>query len=56
MNEERLCQKNIGMVPPERRRKGRTRILWKQEVTTGMRKNEINCMESTDREEWKRNT
>ena len=36
MNAERLPQKNLGWCPPGRRRKGRLRNSWMQEVTIGM--------------------
>ena len=34
-----------------KRRKGKSRYSWMQEVTTGMRENGINNMEWVDREE-----
>ena len=44
MDEERL---------PGRRKKGRPRNSWIQEVTIGMRGKGINNMEWIDREEWR---
>ena len=41
MNEERLPQKSLQWCSP-RRRKGRPRNSWMQEVTTGTRKKGIN--------------
>jgi hypothetical protein len=37
-----------------RRRKGKSRNSWIQEVTTGMREKGINNMEWIDREDWRR--
>ena len=37
MNEERLPRKILEWCPPGRRRKGRRRNSWMQEVTTSMR-------------------
>ena len=46
--------KNFGMVPSGRRRKGRLRNSWTQEVTTGMRERGIGDLEWVDRKEWGR--
>ena len=56
MNEERLPQHILELCPPgrRRRRKGRPRNLWIQELTTGMREKGINNMEWVEREEWRR--
>ena len=37
-----------------RRRKGRPRNSWMQEITTGMREKGINNIKGIDREEWER--
>jgi hypothetical protein len=54
MNEERLPQKIVEWCPPGRRREGRSRNSWMQEVTTGMREKGINNLESVNRERWRR--
>jgi hypothetical protein len=56
MNVERLPQKKKLKWCPigRRRRKGRLRNLWKQGITTGMRKKEINNMVRIDVKEWRR--
>ena len=41
MNEERLPQEDLKWCPPGRRRKGRPRNSWMQEVTTGVREKGI---------------
>ena len=46
--------KILELCAPGRKRKGRPRYLWMQEVTTGMREKGINNMELIDREEWRR--
>ena len=57
MDEERLPQKILQQCLPgrrrRRRRKGRPRNSWMQEVTTGRREKGINNMEWVDREEWR---
>ena len=53
MGEEKLPRKILEWCPPERRRKGRPRNSWMQEVTTGMREKGIN-MKWVDRDEWRR--
>ena len=52
MNEEMLPGKILEWCMPgrRRRRKGRPRNSWMQEVTTGLRKKGINSIE---RNEWK---
>ena len=50
MEEERLPRKMLEWCPPGRRRKGRLRNSWMQDVTTGMREREINNLEWVDRE------
>ena len=37
MDQERLPRRTLEWCPPGRRRKGRPRDSWMQEVTTGMR-------------------
>ena len=55
MNKERLTQKKkIVWCPPGRKRKGRPRNSWLQEVRTGMREKGIDSMEWIKREEWRR--
>ena len=60
MNDERIPQKILKFYPPGRRRrrikrrKGRPRNSWMEEVTTVMREKGINNMEWVDREEWRR--
>ena len=54
MDEERQPRKILESCPHgRRRRKGRPRNSWTQEVT-GMREKGINNMEWIDREEWRR--
>ena len=54
MNEERLPRIILWFRPGRRRRrKGRPRNSWKQEVTV-MREKGTNNMEWIDREEWRR--
>ena len=52
MYRERLPRRILDWCPPERRRKGRPRNLWIQEVTTGMREKGIGDLECVDREGW----
>jgi hypothetical protein len=54
MNEERLSRKSLQWCPSGRRRKGRSRNSWMQEVTTVMRGNVIDHLKCIDREEWRR--
>ena len=54
MNEERLSRKLLECCPTVRRRKGRPRNSWMQEVTNGMREKGIKNVEWIDREEWRR--
>ena len=55
MDEERLPRIILEWCPPGRkRRKGRRRNSWMQEVTTGMREKGIDSMEWVEREEWRR--
>ena len=54
MDEERLPPKILEWCPPGRKRKGRPRNWWMQEVTTGMREKGISNMEWVDREKWRR--
>ena len=56
LNEESLPRKMLDWCPPGRRRKGRPRHSWMQEVTSGMREKGINNMKWVDREEWRRKT
>ena len=49
MDHERLPKRILEWCPPGRRRKGRPRKSWRQEVTTGMRKRRIG-----DREGWRK--
>ena len=46
-------QVDIEWCPPGRRKKGRPRNSWMQEVTTGMREKGINTMEWIYRAGWK---
>ena len=55
MDQERLPRKIFESCPPGRRRKGRPRKFWMQEVTTGMREGGIGDFEWVDREKWRRN-
>jgi hypothetical protein len=56
MDKERLPQRNLVWYPPGRRRKGRLKISWMQEVTTVMRKREIGELEWIDRESIEKKT
>ena len=53
MKEERLSRKKLEWGPLGRRRKGRPRNFWIQEVTTGMREKGINNKEWIYRQEWR---
>ena len=50
MNQERLPRRILECCPPGRRRKGRPRNLWMQEVTAEMRERGIGNLEWVDRE------
>ena len=54
INEERLSRKMLEWCPPVRRRKGRPRNSWMQEVIIGMIEKGNNSMQWIDREEWGR--
>ena len=54
MNVERLPQKNLVWCPPGKRKKGRPRNPWVQEITTGIRGTGINDMKWINREHWRR--
>ena len=54
MDEERLPRKNLEWYPPGRRRKGRPRNSWMQEVTAEMRERGINNLEWVDTEGWRK--
>ena len=54
IDQERLPRRILEWCPPGRRRKGRPRNLWMQEVTTGMRERGNGDLEWVDREGWKR--
>ena len=54
MNEERQPRKILEWCLTGRRRKGRPRNSWMQQVITGMREKGINSMGWVDREERKR--
>jgi hypothetical protein len=56
MDEYRLSGKILEWCPLERRREGRPRNPWMQEVTTGKRKKGIYNMEWIHREEWRNKT
>ena len=49
MDEERFPRKILEWCPAGRKRKGRPRNSWMQEITTGMRKKVIKNMEWIDR-------
>ena len=51
--KERIPRKNLEWCSP-RRKKGRPRNSWIQEVTAGMREKRIYRVEWIDREEWRR--
>ena len=50
MGQERLPRRILELCPPGRRRKGRPRNSWMQEVTTRMRERGIGDLEWVDRE------
>ena len=54
MSEERLIRKILEGFPLGKRRKGRPRNSWMQELITRMRDKRIKCREWTDREEWRK--
>ena len=54
MDEETLPRKILELCPLGRRRKGRPRNSWMQEVTTRMRESGINNLDWVDREGCRR--
>ena len=54
MDQERLPRRILELCPLGRRKKGRPRISWMQEVTTGMRERGIGDMEWIDRKGWRK--
>ena len=54
MDEERSPRKIVDWCPPGRRKKGKPRKSWIQEVTTVMREKGVNNIECIDREECTR--
>ena len=54
LHEKRLHRKILEWCPPGRKRKGRPRNSWVQEVTKGMGEKGINNMEWVDWEVWRR--
>ena len=54
MVQERLPRRILERCPSGRRRKGRPRNSWMQEVTTGLRERGIGGLEWVDREEWRK--
>ena len=54
MEQERLPRRILEWCPPGRRRKGRPRKLWMQEVPTGVREGGIGYLEWVDREGWRK--
>ena len=53
MEEERLPRRIFEWCSPERRRKGRPRNSWMQEVTIGMREQGIGELKWFDRQGWR---
>jgi hypothetical protein len=49
-----LPRRTLEWCPPGRRRKGRSRNAWMQEVTTGMKERGIGDLEWVDREGWRK--
>ena len=54
MDEERFLQKMLESCPHGKRRKGRTRNSWMEEVTAAVRERGINNLEWVEREERRR--
>ena len=54
IDEERLTRKILKWCPPGRRRKGKPRNSWMQEVTTAMTEKELTIWNGFDRKEWRR--
>ena len=54
MDQARLPRRILKWCPPGRRRNGRPRNSWMQEVTTGMRERGIGDFEWVDREGWRK--
>ena len=54
MDQERLPGRILEWCPRGRRRKGRPRDFWIQEVTTGMRERGIGDLKWVDREGWRK--
>ena len=54
LDQERLPRSILERCPPKKRRKGRPRNSWMQEVTTGMKERGIGDLEWVDREGWRK--
>ena len=54
VGQERLPKRIVALCPSGRRRKGRLRNSWMQEVITGMRERGIGDLEWVDREGWRK--
>ena len=54
MDQEMFPRRILEWWPPGRRRKGRPRNSWMQEVTTGTRERGISDLERVDREGWRK--
>ena len=54
IDKESLPRRISEWCPPGRRRNGRPRNSWMQEVTTGMRERGIGDLEWNDREAWRK--
>ena len=54
MDQEKLRRRTLEWCPPGRRRKGKPRDSWMQELTTGIRERGVGDLEWVDREGWKK--
>jgi hypothetical protein len=54
MDQERLSRRILEWCPSGRRKEGRPRNSWMQEVTTGKRKRGICDLQWVDREGWRK--
>ena len=56
MDEERIQKKALEWIPPERRKRGRPRRPWMDEVNEAMSSRNLEIVGVWDRETWKLGT
>ena len=56
MDEERIPKKALEWILPERRKRGRPRRSWMDEVNEAMSSRNLEIVDVWDRETWKRGT